>query len=88
MAKARGDHLRRNDFDHGPMIDLGRTGQLAYRAVNKFSRSDIAARLGLKGKPVTAYVKATFRGRYDASNAALQAYCEDDLAALGYPLAR
>ena len=80
------NHVRKNDFDFGTMVDFGPLGWMAYRAVNKFSRSDLARRLGVTGKPVTAHVKARFRGRYAASNAALQTYMTEDLGALGYPV--
>jgi len=83
----RVNHFRRNDFDHGPMIDLGPVGQFAYRAANKFSRLGVAKGFGSRHKPVTRLVREKFRGRYDASNAALQDLTPVDLAALGYPIA-
>ena len=82
------NHVRKNDFDFGTMVDFGRLGWLAYRAVNKFSRSDMARRLGVTGKPVSRYVKDHFRGKFAASNAALQMFMSEDLGALGYPLGR
>ncbi len=82
------NHFRKNDFDHEPMIDLGRLGWLAYRAVNKFSRSGLGKRIGRDAKPVTRLVKDTFQGRFEASNAVLQEFVSADLASIGYPVAR
>ncbi|MBS0565655.1 MAG: hypothetical protein JSR87_14640 [Proteobacteria bacterium] len=82
------NHVRRNDFGFGTIVDLGRLGTLAYRAANKFSRSDLAARLGVTGKPVTRHVAERFADRFAASNTALQEFVTEDLVGLGYPLAR
>ncbi len=82
------NHFRKNDFDHEPMIDFGPLGWIAYRAVNKFSRSTLGKRIGGKSKPVSRYVKERFAGRYAESNRRLQEYSSADLAKLGYPLAR
>ena len=82
------NHFRHNDFDHEPMISFGGLGWLAYRAVNKFSRSGIGQRISKGRKPVSQLVDARFRGFYDASNAQLQKFVEVDLADLGYAVAR
>ena len=58
------NHFRKNDFDHEPMIDFGPLGWIAYRAVNKFSRSTLGNRIGRESKPVSRYVKERFTGRY------------------------
>jgi hypothetical protein len=83
----RVNHFRRNDFDFEPMVDLGGLGRFAYRAVNKVSRLGLMQGFA-RNKPVTRFVRDRFRSRYEASNAALQAYVAADLAALGYPMAR
>lgn len=81
------NHFRRNDFGHEPVADLGGAAWFAYRAVNKLSRSTVARRIGLNGKPVTRYVRERFAGRFAASNRRLQAMTGHDLAALGYEMA-
>jgi len=80
------NHFRKNDFDHEPMIDFGPLGWIAYRAVNKFSRSALGGRVGGKSKPVTRFVRDRFAGRFAASNSALQAMTTVDLGKLGYPM--
>jgi len=82
------NHFRKNDFDHEPMIDFGPLGWIAYRAVNKFSRSTLGNRIGRESKPVSRYVKERFTGRYAESNRRLQEYSSADLTKLGYPLAQ
>ncbi|MFO1175532.1 MAG: hypothetical protein U1E48_10065 [Paracoccaceae bacterium] len=81
----RVNQFRAGDFDHAPFLDLGAAGRLAYRAANKLSRLRLSQGLS-RSKPVTRFVRDQFRGRFDASNAALQAYVAVDLAGLGYPM--
>lgn len=81
----RVNQFRAGDFDHAPFLDLGAAGRLAYRAANKLSRLRLSQGLSRR-KPVTRFVRDQFRGRFDASNAALQAYVAVDLAGLGYPM--
>lgn len=79
------NQFRRGDFDHAPVVDLGPVGRFAYRAANKFSRLGLTQGMA-RSKPVSRFVREQFRGRFEASNAALQPFVAADLAKLGYPV--
>ena len=80
------NHFRADSPSDEPALDLGSAGRLAFRAAGKAAR-EAPLRDWLGGRrPVDAFVRARFAGRFGASNRALKAMLGDAVDLDGYPM--
>lgn len=80
------NHFRADSPSDEPAIDLGGLGRFAFRAAGKISREE-PVRGWLKApRPVDAFVRDRFAGRFEASNRALKDMLGDAADLSGYPM--
>lgn len=79
------NHFRADSPSDEPALDLGPLGRLAYRSAGKLAREKPLRDWFGDRRPVDAFVRARFAGRFEASNRALKAMLGDAVDLDGYP---
>ena len=80
------NHFRADSPSDEPAIDLGGLGHFAFRAAGKVAREE-PVRGWLKARrPVDAFVRDRFAGRFEASNRALKDMLGEAVDLSGYPM--
>lgn len=78
------NHVQTSTMNPRPIVSIGKTPGGLYGAAGWLMRRPFVARLLGDPRPVTAHVRRTFAGRYDASNARLRALVGSGIDLGGY----